>query len=476
MENSDFAASRSFRRALQGALVAAVVLVLLAAGYRMLERGLAPASAPASPPLTAAHPSFLYGRVTTVGGTTYEGRLRFGGDEEALWGHYFNGVRKGNPWAALVPPERLSESREVRLFGLRLPLGEQPVDLHRPFMARFGDIVRIDAVGDGVSAVLEQGIRYAPELRVTLKSGAVVVLDRFSADDFADGVRVWDETRGVVDLDERRIRTIEFLPSVKRGEVPERLYGTVRTRHGAFTGFVQWDREAALGHDTLAARTAAGPLRLAFGDLRAVERRTGGGAVATLRDGGEIALAGRTDGHRGLYVDDPRYGRVLVSREAFERVDFGPAGGGPAYDDFPPGHALTGRVVTRAGRHLAGRLVYDLDESETTETLDAPFRGVDYTIPFALIASVEVPEREAHARVRLHSGERLLLERTGDLGAENAGMLVFAEDRERPEYVPWADVARVDFDRPAATYPPIGEGVATTATESPETPRFSRSL
>ncbi len=469
MEHSDFAASHPSRRALQGALVAAIVLVLLAAGYRMLERGLAPAAmppAPASPPLAAAHPSFLYGRVTTVGGTTYEGRLRFGGDEEALWGHYFNGVKRKNPWAALLP-----ESREVRFFGLRLPLGEPPSDLRRPFMARFGDIVRIDAVGDGVRAVLERGIRYAPELRVTLKSGAVVVLDRFSADDFADGVRVWDETHGVVDLDERRIRTIEFLPSVKRGVVPDRLYGTVRTRHGSFTGFVQWDRQEALSHDTLAGHTAAGPVRLAFGAIRAVERRGAVGSLLTLRDGQEITLSGTGSGHRGfrgLYVDDPRYGRVLVSWEVFERVDFGPGGSGPAYDDFPPGGPLMGRVTTRAGRRLAGRLVYDLDESETTETLDAPFRGVDYTIPFALIASVEVPEREAHAWVRLHGGERLLLERAGDIGAENAGLLVFAEGRERPEYVSWDDVARVDFDRPTATYP---QGIASTAATATKPPK-----
>jgi len=36
------------------------------------------------------------------------------------------------------------------------------------------------------------------------------------------------------------------------------------------------------------------------------------------------------------------------------------------------GRPLTGKVITRSGRRLAGRLVYDLDESETTETLDAP--------------------------------------------------------------------------------------------------------
>jgi hypothetical protein len=132
----------------------------------------------------------------------------------------------------------------------------------------------------------------------------------------------------------------------------------------------------------------------------------------TLGDGREIVLSGTREvgrGNRGIYVDDPRYGRVLVSWDAFERIDFSPGGGGPAYGDFPPGRPLTGSVTTRGGRRLAGRLVYDLDESETTETLDAPSGGVDYTIPFGLVASIALDgraERGARgARVTLHSGE-----------------------------------------------------------------------
>lgn len=49
------------------------------------------------------------------------------------------------------------------------------------------------------------------------------------------------------------------------------------------------------------------------------------------------------------------------------------------------------------------------------------------------------------------------LEQTRDLGEENAGMLIFLDGREGPEHVRWTDVARVDFGRPPATYPPIGE-------------------
>jgi hypothetical protein len=182
-----------------------------------------------------------------------------------------------------------------------------------------------------------------------------------------------------------------------------------------------------------------------------------------LLDGREIVLSGTREagrGNRGVYVDDPRYGRVLVSWDAFEGIEFSPGGSGPAYSDFPPGSPLRGTVTTNAGRRLAGRLVYDLDESEFTETLDAPSGGVDYTIPFGLIASIVLPgpeERGAQrARVTLHSGEEVRLEFTGDLGAGNAGMLIFTDGRERPEYVPWADVEQVAFDRPQAMYPPPG--------------------
>jgi hypothetical protein len=182
----------------------------------------------------------------------------------------------------------------------------------------------------------------------------------------------------------------------------------------------------------------------------------------TLRDGREVVLSRpqRGDGNHGVYVDDPRYGRVLVPWEAFERLDFSDADSGPAYGDFPSGSPLRGSVTTRAGRRLAGRLVYDLDESETTETLDAPAQGVDYTIPFGLVASIVLPGREEgaqRAKVTLQSGEELQLGLEGDLGERNGGMLVFAAGGARPEYVPWSEVARVDLDRPPAMYPPLSD-------------------
>lgn len=428
-----------------GAVATTLALLALAVGHRApAGMRLAAATSPAVVSSTTdAHEGLLYGRVTTGDGGVYEGRLRFGGDEEALWGNYFNGFKDKNPWVAHAPPERLPKERHaMSVFGIAIAV-EWRADLGRPFMARFGDLARIEPRGR--------------DLRVTLKSGTLFHLDRWAADDFADGVRVWDGRRGVVDLRERQIRSIEFLPTARLGSGPHPLYGTVRTRQGDFTGFVQWDREACVASDGLPGRTADGAVTVRFATIRSIARHSRESSLVTLVDGRETVLSGTRavgSGNRGIHVDDPRYGRVLISWDAFERVDFVSGGAGPAYDDFPAGRPLTGQVITRSGRRLAGRLVYDLDESETTETLDAPSQGVDYTIPFGLIAAI-VPiglgmdGGQPAARVTLHGGEELQLEGAGDLGGWNAGILIFVDGRQRPEYVPWADVAQVSFGPPS---------------------------
>lgn len=426
-------------RILGGALVAVLVVSALLVGVRSLSRGAEPApasSSGASLPPTALHEGLLYGRVTTGGGAVYEGRLRWGGDQEALWGDSFNGYRDENPWAAQVPTDELpTERSSVRILGRELAAFERPMNLRRPFMARFGDIERIERAGG--------------EIRVTLKSGTVSVLDLGAADDLGGGLRVWDQTEGVVDLAERQIRTVELLPTPGLGAGPLPLHGTVHTSRSDFTGIVQWNRREGLATDELIGLTSDGARHLRFDSIRSIERRAPGSLV-TLVDGSEIALSGTPDagsGNRGMYVADERYGRVLISWDAFERVDFSPGGTGPAYDDFPPGQPLMGSVTTRSGRRLTGRLVFDLDESETTETLDAPSGGVNYMIPFSLIASVMPPAPGAQrVSLTLHDGEELELEPSGDVGEGNGGMLVFVEGRQRPEYVPWSDVERVELD------------------------------
>ncbi len=409
-----------------------------------------PPTAPASgPPLTNtgeasladAH-GFLYGLVTTIDGGIHEGRLRWGGDEEAFWSDTFYGFKDENPWAEYVPPEKLKQPRPIELFGVEIGQRSRDVPLGRPFMARFGDMKRIDAS--------------ARTLRVTLKSGTSFDLNRLEADDFADGLRVWDANDRALDLPERRIRSVEFHPTPALRMTPERLHGTVHTRSGEFTGFLQWNRKGYVVSDPLVGPGGDIEANPRFETIRSIARDSSDGSlVVALRAGGEITVTGSHvagAGNLGVSVDDSRYGRVLVSWDAFERVDFSAGPTSPSYQDFPAGHPLSGTVTDRSGRRLAGRLVFDLDESETTETLDAPSEGVTYTIPFGQVASIATSDgtRAAMgpAKVTLRSGEELLLDRTGDLSEGNGGMLIFSDSSATGEYMSWDEVARIDFERP----------------------------
>ena len=410
-------------------LVTAVALVLV-----VLDRapGKNVASGPAPSASTAPeedHPGFLYGRVV-ADGTTYQGRLRWGGDQEAWWGDYFDGTRINNRWAVHAP----GHGEQWRVFGVTIGGGSP--DLVRPFIARFGDIARIEA--------------HYRIVQVTLKSGTMFELDRSSPGDIDDGVRVWDGRHGVVDIDSADIDTIEFIPTAPLVAAPARLHGTVQTRQGTFTGFVEWNRQDSVGTDALTARVNGREHGVAYDDIRAVARQPGGGALVTLRDGREMLLADGPDigrDQRGIYVDDGRYGRVLISWDAFEGIEFSPSDSGPGYGDFLPGQPLAGIVTTRDSRRLSGRLVYDLDESETTETLDFENGGVDYFVPFGSIASIGLRGSDGRGGVILRDGRELLVARNGDLGNQNAGLLIFVEGRARPEYVPWTDVERIDFAR-----------------------------
>jgi hypothetical protein len=147
------------------ALALAVLLFLLTRDRQPSEQPVgrpAETAAPLpAPPLETPHPAeesqqgFLYGRVTTADDRTYEGRLRFGGDDEAFWDDAFNAAKDGNPWATLVPPDQITVRRSVEIFGVEIPLGEEPIDLDRPF----GLIAQIipPVVGESTVVILHNG-------------------------------------------------------------------------------------------------------------------------------------------------------------------------------------------------------------------------------------------------------------------------------------------------------------------------------
>src|SRR5690606_11869591 len=103
---------------------AALLLTILALGCGRVRGDAGDVDSPSVTPAAATapgmnHPSFLYARVTTVDGDTYEGRIRFGGNQEAFWADYFNGFKDGNPWVRQAPEGAVpGVRRPIRVLGL----------------------------------------------------------------------------------------------------------------------------------------------------------------------------------------------------------------------------------------------------------------------------------------------------------------------------------------------------------------------
>jgi hypothetical protein len=382
---------------------------------------------------------FIYGRVTTTSDSVYEGRLRWNGDEEAFWGDHFNATKEDRPYLEDLPRRERERERErddsVRILGIRIG-SSRWTSASRSLVARFGDMTKIE-------------VRRGDEATLHMKSGAKVDVDGGS-NDLGGTVHVWDKEVGEVKLDWDRIATIELLPTPASIDVPvTRLHGKVKTDVGDFEGFVQWDQEECVSTDELDGDSADGDVSIPMGNLKSIERRSSRSSTVVFRSGREMVLDGTNDvddDNRGIFVEDPRFGRVLVSWDAFERVDFSQAGpSGPAYDDFKPAGPLRGKVTDTDGKSTSGRIVFDMDESEGWEMLNGSRRDVEYNIPFSLIRSV-VPESRSSSRVVLKGGEEVILEDAADVDDDNDGVLVIPDGGGEPTYVEWGDVERIDFD------------------------------
>ncbi|MCP4655623.1 MAG: hypothetical protein GY856_09415 [bacterium] len=379
---------------------------------------------------------FIYGEVETRSGSTYEGRMRWA-DEEAFWGDLFNSTKEERPYLDDVPRDERRRREPVKIFGVSIGLHlDTDVFEGRRFVARFGDIRKIR-------------VRRGNEAVVTMKSGSEYEVDGGS-NDLGGTIFIWDVDAGEVELRWNRIDTIEFLPTPVDVEVSDhRLHGTVKTDVGEFRGFIQWDQEECLASDELDGDHRDRRMSIEMGRIRSIERYSRSRSRVILRDGEELVLDGTNDvnsDNRGIFVEDPRYGRLLISWDAFEAVEFSePGTSGPSYQEFAPGKPLHGTVTDRGGKSYRGRIVYDVDEQESWEVLDGEWRDVEYRIPFELVAAV-IPEGRDASRVLLKGGEELLLEDSADVGGDHAGVLIFGEERAEPSYLPWEEVRRIDFD------------------------------
>jgi len=383
---------------------------------------------------------FIYGRVTTESGNEYVGFIRWG-DEEAFWDDLFHSSKEDLDWADYIDDDDRDRDRdndhEIKIFDWSVRVKGHKWSGGRMYIARFGDITKIEPRGDDGAIV-------------TMKDGTEFDVEGAS-NDVGGKVVVDDQSLGRIEVHWKRIESIEF-EQAPRGAKPSahRLHATVQTDEGEFTGYIQWDKQECLSTDRLDGDTEDGDISLEMGNIASIERRGRRSSQVTLRDGRELRLRGSNDvnhENRGIMVEDPRFGRVTIMWDAFDRIDFSePGASGRAYRDFPPLGRIRGTVTTRDGETFAGALVIDLDEAYGWEIINGSDRDIEYDIPLVLIKEIHRVDDD-ESRIVFRSGESVHLYDGQDVTDSNAGVIIFQQDDDRDaKYVPWDDIDNVVFD------------------------------
>ena len=379
--------------------------------------------------------------MTLRNGDTHTGFLRWV-DEDAFWDDLFTARQHDLPWFAYADQQELASERRQQYFashGLvdRLMWAmhhrDGEVTVTRPFICRYGDLVALRLSGEEDEPLI-----------AALKDGREVALSGGSRDVGSD-LMVYPPTGEPLTLEWDDLQEIRFGPApVSAAPYATRLTGTVAFRGGTLTGTIQWDTSECTSLDTLDGDEQDVPL----GEVRRLERSRRGGSDLTLTDGRTMNLTGTNDvdsGNRGAVVEVAGLGRVLVPWDRFTAADFGLAAAeAPAYADFTVPTPLNATVATTDGRALTGRLVYDLDEAFTNDLLHGDLDECTYQIPFARIASI-APAAPGACEVTLRDGRRLALSGDEDTGEGHAGLLVFVDGRDKPDYLSWSVVRLISF-------------------------------
>jgi len=258
-----------------------------------------------------------------------------------------------------------------------------------------------------------------------------------------------DIKEGDIYFDWEDIEKIDFMKEPKDpSDGMERLYGRVSTRRaGEFEGWVEWDVDEVFSKDDLDGEEDGGRTRkITFDRITAIERRSSSSAGITLKDGKEMILRNSNDvnsENRGIVVKSAEFGRIKVSWDDFERVEFMPVPTAklPKYQDFDGGVPIKGTVTTEDGAQYSGHIAWDDDEEYTWEHINGEYKGIEMDIPFSAIASIEKSSQRG-ATVTVKNGSSYLLRGSNDVDEDNKGILI-TPDNGKTEEVDWYDFAKL---------------------------------
>jgi hypothetical protein len=386
----------------------------------------------------------IYGTVTWPDGEQLTGFIRWK-NEEACWDDLFHCGYRDNPWEDYLDMEQLRKEHRREYFAnhglidrLLYSRNEKDQDVlgWRMFLIRVGDLQSIE-IHDGEDdfAITADGSRH--------QIGGY-------GNDAGANLLVYTGEGDPTAIKWNDLSSITFQP-VPEGAVPyaERMYGTVESQEGEFTGFIQWDLTECLSSDILDGRLNGKNRDYTMGEIRSLARAAKENAtVIELKDGTSVTMGGSNDldsGNRGIMIETPDLGRVVVPWTRFIKVTFveghGTGNGRGTYQNQGP---LQGTVTTTEGRRHSGRIIYDLDEGWQWDIFNGSQNGLDYNIPFSLIRSIS-PQDEETCEVTLHGGQVLVLSGEQDTGKKHGGVLVIPAVGGDSVQLLWDEVQEVSL-------------------------------
>ena len=384
---------------------------------------------------------FIYGKVTTEDGDTYEGPLRWG-KEEVYWTDMFNASKKENKNLDYLSNRELDELEDryddnrnnivSRFVNITWDDNNNGRFVHE-FSTQFGNLKSLE-------------IRSNDRVEVELKNGDYIRVDGSGYNDVGAKITILDKELGKVRLSWGNLERIDFLPTPANldQKFGEPLYGTVVCDLGEFTGYVQWDHDERVGTDILDGEEDGDDYEIAFDKIQSIEKDGYSSSLVELKSGRTLDLRGTNDvddDNKGIIVTVKGLGRVDIDWDEFDKVTFKDAPGSvPSYDSFGSPKKMKGTVEVDNGDTHTGDIIYDLDEEYTFELLNGEDDDVKFIIPFSNIKEI-TPRGSYSANVILQDGSKLNLEDGQDVTKKNLGILIKTNgDRV---YVPWDRVDKI---------------------------------
>ncbi|NQZ77832.1 MAG: hypothetical protein HRT61_17270, partial [Ekhidna sp.] len=241
---------------------------------------------------SAQDEGFIYGKVTTEDGDTYEGPIRWG-KEEVYWTDMFNASKRENKNLDYLSNRELDD------------LEDRYRDNDDNLISRFVNITWDDD-WDGrfvhefsteFGNIKSMRLRSSSRVEIELKNGEFLDVGGSGYNDIGAKLTILDREMGSVRVSWSNLDRIDFLPTPSNldEKFGEPLYGTVICELGEFTGFVQWDHDERVSKDVLDGEEGNDDYEIDFGKIESIERDGYSSSIVRLKSGRELDLRGTND-------------------------------------------------------------------------------------------------------------------------------------------------------------------------------------